>query len=197
MSCFTRLPTCCSNTCFTRLPACFPDRLVLHNSPPVLRTAAPLSASLSTLWINPAFPSDVQSPAKPPLPTGPPSPRQLLRFPGTTVSFECPACCANRLILRGCPPVARIVLFYLLARIDLFHSNVRLLPEQACFPDKPALRGRSPVARMPVSLDCLPVARIPVSPNCLPVSQIGLFYTIAHLFSGRPPRSLPACPHFG
>ena len=148
MSCFTRLPTCCSNTCFTRLPACFPDRLVLHNSPPVLRTAAPLSASLSTLWINPAFPSDVQSPAKPPLPTGPPSPRQLLRFPGTTVSFECPACCANRLILRGCPPVARIVLFYLLARIGLFHSNVRLLPEQAYFPDKPALRGRSSVVRM-------------------------------------------------
>ena len=90
----------------------------------------------------------MQSPAKPLFPTGPPSPRQLLRFPGTPVSIECPACCSNGLILRGCPPVARIVLFYLLARIGLFHSNVRLLPEQTCFPDKPALRGRSPVARM-------------------------------------------------
>ena len=57
-------------SCFTRLPACFPDRLILHNSPPVLWTAAPLSASLSALWITPAFPGDVQSPAKPLFPPG-------------------------------------------------------------------------------------------------------------------------------
>ena len=54
-------------------------------------------------------------------------------------------------------------------------------------PDRPVSLDCLPVARIPVSLDCLPVARIPVSPDCLPVAQIGLFYTIACLFSGSRP----------
>ena len=91
--------------------------------------------------------------------------------------------CPDRPVSLECPPTART---------DLFYVIVHLLPG------------------WPVSLDCLPVARMScftrlptccpnrsVLPGCLPVSQIGLFYTIARLFSGRPPRSLPACPHFG
>ena len=152
----------------------------------------------STLWITPAFSGNVQSPAKSASLHRANSLIQPLRCPGIPDALECPACCSNGLILRGCPPVAWIGLLHLIARIDLFHSNVRLLPEQTCFPDKPALHGRSPVARM----SCF--TRLPtccpnrsVSPDCVPVSQIGLFYTIARLFSGWPPRSLPACPHFG